>query len=360
MRAETLALHAGFDADPATGAVAVPIYQTAAYQFDSAPITARRCSIWSGRLSLQPHRQSHRGGAGRARRGAGRRGRRAGHRHRPGGAVLCLRQCGAARRQHRFGAAALRHHPHAAAPCAAGPGRRRRASPPATAPKRMAACIDENTRAVFCETVGNPAGNICDIEAIAEGGARPRRSADRGQYRGDADPAAARRTWRRYRRAFAHQIHGRPWQRRWAACWWMAAISTGWRTPRASRNSPRRMHPITAWSMPSVSASAAFIARARSVYQRTTGAILSPMSAFLLLQGIETVALRVERHVENARSVAEFLRGDARRGLGGICRLPRKPLLRAGAEISGRPRPLAADLRRARAASKPASGSTMR
>jgi O-acetylhomoserine (thiol)-lyase len=56
----------------------------------------------------------------------------------------------------------------------------------------------------------------------------------------------------------------------------------------------------------------AFVARARSVYQRTTGAILSPMSAFLLLQGIETVSLRVERHVENARAVAEFLRGDAR------------------------------------------------
>jgi O-acetylhomoserine (thiol)-lyase len=56
----------------------------------------------------------------------------------------------------------------------------------------------------------------------------------------------------------------------------------------------------------------AFIARCRSVYQRTTGAILSPMSAFLLLQGIETVALRIERHVENARAVAQFLRADDR------------------------------------------------
>jgi O-acetylhomoserine (thiol)-lyase len=56
----------------------------------------------------------------------------------------------------------------------------------------------------------------------------------------------------------------------------------------------------------------AFVARARSVYQRTTGAILSPMSAFLLLQGIETVGLRVERHVENAKAVAEFLAGDGR------------------------------------------------
>jgi O-acetylhomoserine (thiol)-lyase len=40
--------------------------------------------------------------------------------------------------------------------------------------------------------------------------------------------------------------------------------------------------------------------------------VLSPMNAFLLLQGIETVALRVERHVENARKVAEFLRADPR------------------------------------------------
>jgi O-acetylhomoserine (thiol)-lyase len=55
---------------------------------------------------------------------------------------------------------------------------------------------------------------------------------------------------------------------------------------------------------------AAFTARARSVLQRTTGAILSPMSAFLLLQGIETVALRVERHVENARAVAGFLKSS--------------------------------------------------
>ena len=57
---------------------------------------------------------------------------------------------------------------------------------------------------------------------------------------------------------------------------------------------------------------AAYIARCRSVFQRTTGAVLAPLSAFLLLQGIETVALRVERHVENGRRVAEFLRADPR------------------------------------------------
>ena len=56
----------------------------------------------------------------------------------------------------------------------------------------------------------------------------------------------------------------------------------------------------------------AFVARARAVYQRTTGAVLAPMSAFLLLQGIETVSVRMERHVENARAVAQFLRADPR------------------------------------------------
>ena len=56
----------------------------------------------------------------------------------------------------------------------------------------------------------------------------------------------------------------------------------------------------------------AFVARARGVYQRTTGAVLAPMSAFLILLGIETVALRMERHVENAREVAHFLRADPR------------------------------------------------
>jgi O-acetylhomoserine (thiol)-lyase len=57
---------------------------------------------------------------------------------------------------------------------------------------------------------------------------------------------------------------------------------------------------------------AAYIGRCRSVYQRTLGSVLSPLNAFLLLQGIESVAVRMDRHVENARRVAEFLRDDAR------------------------------------------------
>jgi O-acetylhomoserine (thiol)-lyase len=52
---------------------------------------------------------------------------------------------------------------------------------------------------------------------------------------------------------------------------------------------------------------AAYIGRARVVPLRNTGAALSPFNAFLILQGIETLALRMERIVENTRKVAQFL-----------------------------------------------------
>ena len=52
---------------------------------------------------------------------------------------------------------------------------------------------------------------------------------------------------------------------------------------------------------------AAFVTRIRAVLLRDTGATLSPINAFILLQGVETLSLRVERHVENALKVVEFL-----------------------------------------------------
>ena len=52
---------------------------------------------------------------------------------------------------------------------------------------------------------------------------------------------------------------------------------------------------------------AAYVTRIRAVLLRDTGATLSPFNAFLLLQGVETLSLRVERHVENALKVVDFL-----------------------------------------------------
>jgi O-acetylhomoserine (thiol)-lyase len=56
----------------------------------------------------------------------------------------------------------------------------------------------------------------------------------------------------------------------------------------------------------------AYIGRCRSVFLRTTGAVLSPLAAFLLLQGIETIGVRIDRHCANADKVAHFLRADKR------------------------------------------------
>lgn len=57
---------------------------------------------------------------------------------------------------------------------------------------------------------------------------------------------------------------------------------------------------------------AAFITRIRAILLRDTGACLSPFHSFLFLQGLETLSLRVERHVENAKQVAAFLHGHDR------------------------------------------------
>jgi O-acetylhomoserine (thiol)-lyase len=171
--------------------------------------------------------------------------------------------------------------------------------------------IDGDTAAVFCESVGNPAGNVCDIEAMAETAhacgvplivdntvATPilLRPIDYG-----ADIVVHSLT--KFMGGHGTTLGG-------------AIVDSGkfpWKQ-HATRfpmfNEPDQSYHGLVYAEhfgPS-----AYVARCRSVYQRNTGAVLAPMSAFLLLQGIETIALRIERHVANARGVAEFLRDDNR------------------------------------------------
>jgi O-acetylhomoserine (thiol)-lyase len=175
----------------------------------------------------------------------------------------------------------------------------------------LAACMDENTRAIFCETVGNPAGNICDIEAIA-------RMAHAKGVPLIVDNTVATPVLLKPARFGADIIvhsltkfmggHGNAMGGILLDAGnfdWMAHKT---RFPQFTTPDDSYHGMVYAERF----GRTAFIARARSVYQRATGAILSPMSAFLLLQGIETLALRMERHVENARHIAEFLRGDPR------------------------------------------------
>ena len=194
--------------------------------------------------------------------------------------------------------------------------------------------IDDKTRAVFCETVGNPAGNICDIEALA-------RVAHKHGVPLIVDNTVATPMLLRPIEYGAdivvHSLtkfmgghgttHGRSHRRQ----------------RQVSMEGARPTFPDVQQPDPSYHGlvytdrfeKAAYIARCRSVYQRTTGAVLSPLSAFLLLQGIETVALRMERHVENGRERSEFLRHDPQGGVGQLRGIPRQPVSCARAKISG-------------------------
>ena len=171
--------------------------------------------------------------------------------------------------------------------------------------------IDDNTRAVFCESVGNPAGNICDIEALA--GVAERHGVPLVVDNTVATPILLRpieygadivvHSLTKFMGGHGTTLGG-------------AIVDSGkfpWK--KHARRFPMFNEPDASYHgliYAEHFGAAAYIARCRSVYQRTTGAVLAPLSAFLLLQGIETVALRVERHVENARRVAEFLRKDPR------------------------------------------------
>ena len=116
MRSETISIHGGFDCDPATKAVAPPIYQTVAYEFDSADHGAalfnlevegfRYSRIANPTTDILEKRVAMLEGGASA----------LGRRHRPGGARLRLSDARRPRRLHRRAADAVRHDPHPAGP----------------------------------------------------------------------------------------------------------------------------------------------------------------------------------------------------------------------------------------------------
>src|SRR5204863_9240285 len=171
--------------------------------------------------------------------------------------------------------------------------------------------IDDETRAVYCESVGNPAGNICDIEALA------RVAHERGVPLVVDNTVATPILLRPIDYGADIVVHSlTKFMGGHGTTLGGAIVDSGrfpWadhedRFPMFSRPDPSYHNLIYTEH----DKEAAYLGRCRSVYQRTTGAVLAPSSAFLLLQGLETVALRIERHVENGRRVAEFLRDDPR------------------------------------------------
>jgi O-acetylhomoserine (thiol)-lyase len=307
---ETIAIHGGYQPDPTTKAVAVPIYQTVAYAFDSADHGAALFN-----LDVEGYRYSRianptsavlerriaelEGGVGAL---AVSSGQAALHfclvnLADTGGNIVSVPQLYGT--THTLLAHVLPRQ---------GITGRFAESDSANSIERL---IDKETKAVFCESVGNPAGNVCDIEALAKTAHRhgvplivdntvatpvlmkpfdygadiiihslTKFLGGHGTTLGGSIVDSGRFPWSEHQQRFPafnepdKSYHGMIY---------------------AQHFGPR-----------------AFIERARSVYQRTMGSVLSPFNAFLLLQGIETVALRMERHVENALRVATFLKNDPR------------------------------------------------
>jgi O-acetylhomoserine (thiol)-lyase len=310
MRSETIAVHSGYEVDPTTRSVAVPIYQTVAYAFDSADHGAALFN-----LEVEGYRYSRIAN--------------------PTNAVLERRvaalEGGLEALSVSSGQAAL----HFAVLNVAAAGRNIVSVPQlygtthtlfshvlpslgiavrfaeSDHPSAVAKLIDGDTRAVFCESVGNPAGNVCDVEALATVAHR------HGVPLIVDNTVATPILLRPIDHGADIVVHS------------LTKFMGGHGTTLGgvivdSGKFPWKQHPqlFPMFNEPDASyhglvytehfGAAAYIARCRSVYQRNMGSVLSPLSAFLLLQGIETVALRVDRHVANARLVAEFLRGDAR------------------------------------------------
>jgi O-acetylhomoserine (thiol)-lyase len=307
MKPETIAIHAGYDVDPTTKAVAVPIYQTASYAFDSA---AHAAALFN--LEEDGFRYTRIGNPTTAvleRRVAALEG---------GEAALCVSSGQAAvyyavSNVSELGSNIIStpqlygttHTLFSHILPAQGITVRFAESDSPAAIERL---VDQQTRAIFCESVGNPAGNICDLEGIAH--VAHRHGLPLIVDNTVATPILLRpieygadivvHSLTKFLGGHGTTLGGAivdsgnfPWAEH-------ADRFAMFNEPDASYHGMKYAEHF---------GRAAYIARCRSVYMRTMGAVLAPLSAFLLLQGIETVALRVERHVANGRRVAEFLRG---------------------------------------------------
>ncbi|CAM3471842.1 bifunctional O-acetylhomoserine aminocarboxypropyltransferase/cysteine synthase [Parendozoicomonas haliclonae] len=170
----------------------------------------------------------------------------------------------------------------------------------------LAALIDDNTRAVFCESIGNPLGNIVDIEALAK--VAHARGVPVIVDNTVASPALLRpfehgadivvHSLTKYLGGHGTSVGGVivdsgkfPW------------AENAERFPMLNTPDPSYHDVVYTEAL----GEAAYIGRARVVPLRNTGAAISPMNAFQIIQGIETLALRMERHCSNALSVAQTL-----------------------------------------------------
>ena len=307
MKPETIAIHGGYASEPTTKAVAVPIYQTVAYEFDNAQHGADLFNLAvPGNIYTRIMNPTNDVLEQRIAQLEG------------GVAALAV-SAGSAAVNYSIVNLAEAGNNIVTVPLLYGGTYTlfKHMLPKLGIDVRFAAddspaslekLIDDKTAAVYCESIGNPAGNIPDLEAIS----------DMSHAHGIPvivdntvpTPALTRpfdygvdivvHSLTKYMGGHGTTIAGAivdsgsfPWAQH-------AERFPMFSEPEAS------YHGIV---YTEALGPAAYIGRARTVALRNTGSALSPFNAFLILQGLETLSLRMERHTDNALAVANYLEG---------------------------------------------------
>lgn len=305
MKPETAAIHAGYETDPTTNAVAVPIYQTVAYEFDDAQhgadlfnlavpgniysrIMNPTCDVLEKRMAELD-----------------------------GGLAGLALSSGSAAVTYSIQTIAEAGSNIVSVPQLYGgtytlfvhmlpkQGIEVRFAEDDSA-ESMEKLIDDKTAAVFCESIGNPAGNIVDLDSICSMASRHGvpvivdntvaptliRPIDHGA-------SIVVYSLTKYAGGHGTSLGGMivdsgkfPW------------AEHADRFPMLNQPEPAYHGVVYTEAL----GEAAYIGRARTVPLRNTGSALSPFNAFLILQGIETLTLRMERHCDNAAAVAAHLK----------------------------------------------------
>lgn len=306
MKDETLSIHFGYETDPTTKAVATPIYQTVAYEFDNAQHGADLFNlevpgnIYTRIMNptndvLEKRMAALEGGIAALAVSAGSAAINY--------AILTLAEAGdniVSTPQLYGGTYTLFAHmlPKQGIEVRFAKDDK---------PESLAELIDDKTKAVYCESIGNPAGNIVDIARIAE--LAHQQGVPVIVDNTVATPALCKpiqfgadivvHSLTKYVGGHGTSLGGIivdggtfPWQK--------------YKDRFPVMNQPEPSYHGVVYT--EAFGDAAFIGRARTVPLRNTGSALSPMNAFMLLQGLETLPLRMERHTENALKVAEYLK----------------------------------------------------
>jgi O-acetylhomoserine (thiol)-lyase len=305
MKKETLAIHAGYETDPTTKSVAVPIYQTVAYEFDNAQHGADLFdlavpgNIYTRIMNptndvLEQRVAAMEGGIAALAVASGMAAINY--------SILTIAKAGdniISTPQLYGGTYTLFAHMlpsqgievHFAEDDSA---------------EAIEKLIDDKTKAVYCETIGNPAGNIIDLEAVCA--AAHKHGVAVIVDNTVASPVLCNpiefgadivvHSLTKYIGGHGTSIGGVivdsgkfPWAEHKA------------RYPELNEPEPSYHGVVYTEAL----GEAAYIGRARTVPLRNTGSALSPMNAFFILQGLETLSLRMERHCANALAVAKYL-----------------------------------------------------